>query len=87
MRRSREVHLVLLASAALSLTACHDEPQNCVDSHNRLLPPSFCQTNSPGVHWVYGGSSGGHIGDVVIGGSVTRGGFGSIGGHGGEGGE
>lgn len=41
-----------------------------------------------GAHYVYGGSSGGHVGDAVVGGSVSRGGFGAIGGGGGgEGGE
>ena len=41
-----------------------------------------------GSHYVYGGSSGGQVGDGVIGGSVSRGGFGGIGGgHGGDGGE
>jgi hypothetical protein len=87
MRKSREVHLVLLASVALSLTACRDEQQNCVDANNRLLPPSACQTGSSGAHYVYGGSSGGNVGDTVVGSSVTRGGFGSFGGGGGDGGE
>ena len=41
-----------------------------------------------GPHWIYGGSSGGHVGDSVVGGSVTRGGFGGVGGsHGFGGGE
>jgi hypothetical protein len=66
----------------LSLTACRDEQQNCVDANNRLLPPSACQTGAPGAHFIYGGSSGGNIGDTVVGGSVTRGGFGSFGGSG-----
>lgn len=71
------------------MTACH-EKRNCVDAQNRLLPDSACQANSTpvaGAHYVYGGSSGGHFGDAVVGGSVSRGGFGAIGGHGEAGGE
>ena len=79
MRRSREIQLTLLASLALtSLTACRDEPQHCVDAQNRLLPDSSCQASSRpvGAHYVYGGSSGGRVGDAVVGSSVSRGGFG-----------
>jgi len=90
MRRSREVHLTLLAAIALSMTACEEKTPHCVDSQNRLLPDSNCQTTSPvttGAHYVYGGSSGGHFGDTVVGSSVSRGGFGGIGGSGDGGGE
>jgi hypothetical protein len=89
MRRSREIQLTLLASLALTtLTACRDEPQRCVDAQNRLLPDSSCQvsggtTGTYGAHYVYGGSSGGHVGDTVVGASVSRGGFGGFGGDGG----
>lgn len=88
MRRSKEVQLTVLASVALTITGCN-EPRNCVDANSRLLPPSACQTSSPatGAHWIYGGSSGGHIGDTVVGGSISRGGFGGIGGLGDAGGE
>ena len=88
MRKSREVPLTLLAALALSVTACRDEPQNCVDAQNRLLPDAACQTgsSSSGAHYIYGGSSGGHVGDAVVGGSVTRGGFGGFGGGGDAGG-
>ncbi|HEY6848162.1 MAG TPA: hypothetical protein VI320_18425, partial [Terracidiphilus sp.] len=56
---------------------------DCVDSTGHLLPDSPCQTGSPGAHYWYGGSSGGHLGDSVVGGSsVSRGGFGGIGGGG-----
>jgi hypothetical protein len=91
MRRSREVPLTLLASLALSFTAC--EQRDCVDAQGRKLPDSACHTGGSGVagavgaHYIYGGRSGGHLGDTVIGGSVTRGGFGGIGGSDGEGGE
>lgn len=93
MRRSREVPLTLLASLALTVTACRDQPRNCVDANNRLLPESACQAGSSGgyvpggAHYVYGGSSGGHVGDTVVGSSVSRGGFGGIGGSHGEAGE
>ena len=87
MRKSREIHLTLLAVMALSVTACRDEHRDCVDSTGRLLPDSRCETNTPGAHYWYGGSSGGHIGDSVVGGSsVSRGGFGGIGGGGDAGG-
>lgn len=94
MRKSREVPLTLLAAAALAsigtvgTTGCHDQPAHCVDQQNRLMPDSYCHNyGSAGYHFVYGGSSGGHFGDTVVGSSVSRGGFGSFGGHGGEGGE
>jgi hypothetical protein len=83
MRRSREVPLTILAAVALTLTGCRDEHSDCVDAQNRKLPDSSCQIGSSGAHYVYGGSSGGNFGDTVVGGSVTRGGFGGIGGSGG----
>ena len=82
MRKSREVPLTLLAAVALSMTACRDQRRDCVDDFGHKLPDSRCGTGSYGTHYVYGGSSGGHVGDTVIGGSVTRGGFGGIGGGG-----
>jgi hypothetical protein len=84
MRKSKEVQLTLLAAIALSMTACRDEHRDCVDAQNHLLPESNCQAGSSGAHFVYGGSSGGHYGDSVVGASsVSRGGFGGIGGGGG----
>jgi hypothetical protein len=85
MRKSREISLTLLATVALSLTACRDEHADCVDAQNHKLPDSNCQVGTSGAHYIYGGSSGGNVGDTVVGGSVTRGGFGSIGGSGGGG--
>ena len=83
MRKSREIQLTLLAVAALSMTACRDERRDCVDATGHLLPSTSCQTGTPGEHYWYGGSSGGHVGDSVVGGSsVSRGGFGGIGGSG-----
>ncbi|HEY3704264.1 MAG TPA: hypothetical protein VGL22_04335 [Terracidiphilus sp.] len=91
MRKSREIHLTLLASLAVTLTACTPEPKDCVDAQSRKLPDSACQASSRygGAHYIYGGSSGGHSGDYVIGGSssshsILRGGFGAHGEAGGE---
>jgi hypothetical protein len=89
MRRSKDVPLTLLAALALSITACRDQREDCVDARNRLLPNSACQYTGGGyggAHYIYGGRSGGHIGDSVMGGSISRGGFGAIGHSGGFGG-
>ncbi|MGD0681348.1 MAG: hypothetical protein ABR990_04785 [Terracidiphilus sp.] len=85
MRKSREVPLTLLAAIALSSIGC-EEHRNCVDAQNRIVSDSNCSTGYSGAHYVYGGASGGHVGDAVVGGSVSRGGFGAIGGSGGSGG-
>lgn len=88
MRKSREVQLTILVSIALSVAGCHDERRDCVDPQGRIIPDGGCQTGSPGAHYIYGGSSGGHMGDSVVGGSsVSRGGFGGFGGSDGGGGE
>ena len=87
MRKSREVPLSLLTALALSMTACRDQREDCVDAQSRKLPDSSCQARTPGAHFIYGGSTGGHVGDYVIGGSVTRGGFGGTGGGDSAGGE
>jgi hypothetical protein len=91
MRRSREVQLTLLASLAVTLTACTPEHKDCADAQGRILPDSACQTSGRvgGAHYIYGGSSGGHVGDYVLGGStashsILRGGFGAHGEAGGE---
>ncbi|HUB29091.1 MAG TPA: hypothetical protein VL967_05310 [Terracidiphilus sp.] len=85
MRRSREVKLTLLAAVALSVTGCR-ERRDCVDAQNHIRPDGYCQasdSHSLGYHYVYGGSTGGHVGDTVVGGSATpRGGFGAFGGGG-----
>jgi len=88
MRKSREVKLKVLAAVALAMTACRSEHRDCVDKQGHLEPDSYCQATGGGVgstyHYVYGGASGGHIGDSVVGGSATpRGGFGAFGGDGG----
>lgn len=91
MRKSKEVPITLLAALALSTTGCEPPQHSCVDSTGHLAPESYCQNQATGYSYVYGGSSGGHIGDAVIGASsspsdagVSRGGFGH--GDGGAGG-
>ena len=91
MRKSKEVPITLLAALALSTTGCEPPPHHCVDSTGHLAPESYCRNQATGYSYVYGGSSGGHIGDAVVGASsspddagVSRGGFGH--GEGGEGG-
>jgi hypothetical protein len=94
MRKSREVPISLLAALAFFTTGCHDpEARNCTDAFGHIVPDENCQTSPHGAayHYVYGGSSGGHVGDFVYGGSLTpsdsgifRGGFGH--GGGGDGG-
>jgi hypothetical protein len=93
VRKSGAVPLTLLAAAGLAAIGCHDQPRHCVDAQGRLLPDASCQNSTPGfgVHYVYGGSSGGHVGDIVVGASsepgIFRGGFGGHGGGDGGGGE
>jgi hypothetical protein len=86
MRKSREVPLTLLAAIALTSIGC-EEHRDCVNAQNRIVSDSNCSVGNSGTHYVYGGASGGHVGDAVGGGSVSRGGFGGIGGSGGSGGE
>ena len=93
MRKSSAVPLTLLAALAAFTTGCRDTPEtrNCVDAQGRIVPDSNCSGGATGggsFHYLYGGSSGGRIGDSVVGGratpgesGVSRGGFG---GHGGE---
>jgi len=104
MRKSGAVPLTLLATAALATApGCNEHPRevrNCVDAENHIVGDSRCNPSpSPGgsggggYHYVYGGASGGSIGDTVEAGSsapedgavvvsgesgdVVRGGFGS----------
>ena len=94
MRNSSDVPLTILAALALLATGCHDTPEsrNCVDAQGRIAPEGNCQAHSSGggYHYIYGGRSGGRVGDAVVGGSstsseggVSRGGFGHGGGEGG----
>jgi hypothetical protein len=88
MRKSREVPLTLLAAAAVASIGCRDLPKHCVDAQNRLQPDSYCQDHpDAGYHHVWGGSSGGHFGDVVVGASSSSTSFGGFGHGGGDGGE
>jgi hypothetical protein len=87
MRKSREVPLTLLAAAALASVGCHNGPQHCVDAQNHLMPDSYCHDSHVGYRYVYGGSSGGHYGDSVVGSSSSSVSFGGFGHGGGEGGE
>lgn len=89
MRKSREVPLTLLAAAALAAIGCRNGPRHCVDAQHHLMPDSYCEEHhSGGYFYVYGGSSGGHIGDSVVGASSSSYSFGGFGhGGGGEGGE
>ena len=98
MRKSSAVPLTLLATLAAFATGCHDTPESraCVDAKGRIVPESNCSTGSHGggaaaallgYHYLYGGASGGRIGDRVVGGratpsesGVSRGGFGHGGG-------
>jgi hypothetical protein len=104
MRRSKDVSLTLLTALALSSTACDNRPievRNCVDAQGRIVPDPNCRQHSSGggggYHYIYGGTSGGHDGDTVVGGSaepeagakvvsgeegVARGGLGHAGGEG-----
>jgi hypothetical protein len=89
MRKSHDVPLTILAALALSSTACNNTPvpRNCVDAQGHILPDSDCQSRATGAHYIYGGSSGGRVGDTVVGGSdteegVSRGGLGDSGGEG-----
>jgi hypothetical protein len=96
MRKSSAVPLTILATLSLFATGCHDAPEsrNCVDAQGRIVPDTKCaapSSSGTGFHYIYGGSSGGRVGDAVVGGSTTpsesgvsRGGFGHGGDSGGE---
>jgi len=101
MKKSSSITLGLLAAAALmATTGCsrRTEVRECVDKDHRIVEPALCQQQEENRQrggymggyypylWHYGGSSGGRLGDAVMGGSstptpgmsaVTRGGFGS----------
>jgi hypothetical protein len=110
MRKSKSVPLTLLATAALTGCNHQREVRNCVDAENHIVRDSLCKSPSPGAyggggsyHYVYGGASGGNLGDTVVHasdepasgadivsgetGDVVRGGFGSSEGGGESGGE
>lgn len=80
MRRSRDIQAcVLLLAASTAILGCQEPHRDCVDSQNRKMPDSFCESGvHPGARILYGGSSGGRTGDTVIGGSTSRGGLSGI---------
>jgi hypothetical protein len=104
LRKSSQITLGLVASVAMAFTTgCRrTQAQNCVGADNRIVGDQFCddadqqrKNNTRSYYpyrWLFGGSSGGHIGDSVLGGStsawpgtttvrsngVRSGGFGSI---------
>ncbi|HEX4308565.1 MAG TPA: hypothetical protein VHZ25_00990 [Acidobacteriaceae bacterium] len=82
MRKSQAISFTLLAAAAVSFsTGCERHPptqiRNCVDDQRIIVSDDACDnapfTGSailPGTyHYLYGGASGGHYGDKVVGGS------------------
>lgn len=99
MKKSSTVTLTILAAmASLATTGCtRSEVRDCVDQNRRIVDDNLCQPYrgngyaGGGYYWMYGGRSGGRIGDSVVGGattptpgtsavsgrSVSRGGFGS----------
>ena len=98
MKKSSQITLGLVAATAMAFTsACHKktQTQTCIDAENHIVADSWCEDaektrrSNPGAFfpyvWIYGGSSGGRIGDTVLGGSavptpgvsITRGGFGT----------
>lgn len=106
MRKSQTVPLTLLAVSALGVPpGCDSRPtevRNCVDSQNHIVSDDRCDHpalySGGGYHFVYGGASGGKMGDTVVSGSdtpeagarvvsgetgVSRGGFGGDAAHGG----
>ena len=101
-RRSSHVPLLVLGAAGATLLigsavdGC-DNTQRCVDNQGRIVADAMCHSGPgagggfgapmPGYRYMYGGMTGGRVGDAVVGGASTSGGvrFGGFGG-GGEGG-
>jgi hypothetical protein len=108
MKRTQHITLGLLAGMALAFTSgCNRRPErrDCVDESGRITGEQNCQMADerrrsgyigpmPYYHYLYGGSTGGHMGDAVVNGNpvpgmssgssgffggVSRGGFGSTG--------
>lgn len=85
MRKSHAVPLTLLAAAAVSAgSGCDNHPRevrNCIDDQNHIVSDQKCDhpagyggyygSGSGGFRYVYGGASGGGMGDTVVGGSAT----------------
>ena len=109
MKKTQHITLGLLAGMALAFTTgCNRraERRDCVDESGRITNEQNCQMVEqrrgsgyigpmPYYHYLYGGSSGGSLGDTVVGGNpvpgmssgsssgffggVSRGGFGTTG--------
>ena len=87
MKRTQHITLGLLAGMALAFTsgcARRAERRDCVDETGSITSEQNCQLveqrqNSgyigpqPYYHYLYGGSSGGHMGDRVVGGNPVPG--------------
>lgn len=93
MKRSVQVSVPLLASAALAITTtgCHPhaDMQRCVDEHNHVVADTFCQNpntqqqmrnSSGGFYFPYRYYYGG-AGGYGLGSSVYGGGYAPIGGR------
>jgi hypothetical protein len=75
MRKSRKVPINLLSALAQFLTGRGNAEETCycVDDQRQIVPGINCQNATLGIsyHYIYGGSSEGHIGDLVVGGSTA----------------
>jgi len=78
MKRSRAVHLIVIASAAAAIESCGaPPPRHCIDGNNVVIDERICENPdqyppSHGYHWYYGGSSGSApVGSRVFGGSSS----------------
>ncbi len=99
MKKSSSVTLGLLTAVAMmATTGCNrrTEVRDCIDQNRQIVDERLCQQQDEQrqrgyggampYYWMYGGSSGGRVGDTVVGGStsptpgvgaVSRGGFGT----------
>ena len=87
MKRTQHITLGLLAGMALAFTSgCNRQAQrrDCVDMYGRITNDQNCQLaeeqrrtgyggSVSNYRYWYGGSSGGHVGDVVVNGSPSPG--------------
>ncbi len=87
MKRTQHITLGLLAGMALAFTSgCNRqaEGRDCVDESGRITGDQNCQMaeqrrssgytgSMPYYHYLYGGSSGGHLGDAVVNGNPVPG--------------
>lgn len=85
MKRSSQVTLGFLATAALAFTSgCRsNERRDCVDEQNRIVGEQNCTvadqqrrsgyTGYVPFHYLYGGRTGGRVGDAVLDGNPSPG--------------